>query len=361
MMKTKALIFAGVLLFGGNAFADEAPPGRSIGYAFYSIDYGLYQTADTKEECPNGLAKEGPREQFKALYPEDAKRTVIGTQLAYESDVWFPKAQPDQFAFPEAAGTKAIGLDLDGKAKPGDFTSPDGKSGVDNQLFRVIGCIGHYRTGGSLQHIGLTFLQKNIIDRLLIELTDVDSLVNDDDVTLTTYHGLNALMNDATGENFYPGGTQAIDLRWGKEYIHSAKAKIVNGVLMTEPMDFVYPTELAYEDASLDVVKNARIEMKLTPERAEAVIAGYFDVETFYRNRARQWGTLHHNYGQEALASVYRQLRKHADAYPDAKTGQNTAISGAYIGKLVQVHMLHPEKSVSELAVTHHQSADAAK
>ena len=343
---------AAIAVCGGTpAFADDsAPPGRSIGYAFHAIEWAVYQTKDTKKECPDGLAALGPREQYKMQFPEDGtKRKVVDTQLLRESDVWFPKDAPDQFPYRLAGGKTSLGLNLDGKVKPTDFTSPEGKPGVDNQLFRVIGCVFNYRVGGSVQNFEVIYQQKKEFNRLVIELTDVDSLINDDDVTITTYRGLDPLVADSTGNSMQPGGTERVDMLWGKDFIHSAKGKIVNGVLMTQPMDFNNPHEVAYQDSAYDWMRDARFELKLTPEKAEGIIGGYADIETFHRSRNRTWSTHHLSYGQQSSASVYRQLLKAADGFPDPKTGKNTAISAAYTAKLIQVRILHPGKGVAEI------------
>ena len=50
--------------------------------------------------------------------------------------------------------------------------------------------------------------------------------------------------------------------------------------------------------------------------------------------------------------SLYKALRRLADAYPDAQTGANTAISTALDVKMAQVFVVHPQGAVSE-PVTH--------
>lgn len=353
---SRALFVAGVFaIAGGSAVVkadDTAPPGREIAYVFTEIKWGIYESKDGKEECPNGFAP-GPREQFKMQFPDDGKkRTVLETTLAREEAIWWPTAEPDQFPFPQAGGKTAPGLNLDGNVKPTDFTSPDGTPGVDNQLFRVFGCITNYRTGSSLLNLNITFWRKSEIDRVLIVLTDVDSLVNDDDVTLTTYRGRDRMLNDATGNNYTPGGTERLDLRFGKDFIRTAKGKIMNGVLITEPTDLNIPMEWVYKTANYETVRDARFQLKLTPERADGVIGGYFPVDFNYFSRTRSTSTHHLSYGQQAQASVYKQMRKLADAYPDPKTGENTAISGAYSVQLTQVRILRPPKDVAGLSKT---------
>ena len=349
-------------IFGGAAAAfaagdDTAPAGRTIAYAWTDNRWAVYETKDGKAECPEGVVQLGPREQYKLQFPEDGtKRKIVDTVLVREKDVFFPNAEPDRFPFHEAGGKIAIGIDLDGKTKPTDFTSPDGKPGIDNQMYRVLGCVGNYRSAGSVLNFDRTLFKSRNINRVLIELTDVDSLVNDNDVTVAMYRGRDQLLNDATGNTFTPGGTQRIDVRFGKIFMNHTKGKIVNGVLITQPMDINMPHEAAYEEASYDWIRDSRFEFKLTSERAEGVVGGYADIESMYHSRNRSWGTHHEAYGQQSQPSVYKELLKWADAYPDPKTGRNTAISAAYESKLVQVRVLHPDKEISQL-----RSAPSAK
>lgn len=327
--------------------ADVAPPGRAIAYAVTDLRFGIYETEGAKEECPQGLNDIGPREVFKTLFPDDGtKRTLAETQLAQATETWWPTTEADQFPFKEAGGKTALGVNLDGKVKDTDFTSPDGNTGVDNQLFRTLGCIGTYRTGNAIAKFDDDFFKRNRINRVMIELTDVDSLVNDPDITITTYRGRDPFMTNATGKAFLPGSTQRLDLKWGKDFIHTSKGRIENGVLKTEPMEVDLPHDTIGE-AIVHWVRDARFELKLTPDRAEGVIGGYVDVDHVYRNRNRQWSPHHLSYGFQSPTSWYKSLRRHADAYPDPVTGENTAISAAYAVKLIQVRVLR-EQAVSE-------------
>ena len=354
MITSRLLAGTVALVAFGSAAAwaadDTMPPGRRIGYAFVENSWAVYETKDGKEECPQGAVQLGPREQYKIQFPEDgSKRKLIDTELARESDIFFPTDKADQFPFYEASGKVALGLNLDGKVKPSDFTSPTGTPGIDNQMFRVFGCINNYRSAGSVLNFDHIFFKSRNINRIMIELTDVDSLINDDDVTITMYRGKDQLMNDATGNNYTPGATQRIDTRFGKVFESHGKGKIVNGVLITQPMDINIIHEAAYQEAAYDWLRDARFEMKLTPEKAEGIIGGYADIESMYQSRNRSWSTHHLSYGQQAQASVYRKLKQYADAYPD-KDGHNTAISAAYSTKMVMVRIVHPDTQISEMS-----------
>ncbi|WP_211213579.1 hypothetical protein [Solimonas variicoloris] len=323
---------------------DWAPPGGRIGYVLWDeVSWGLRETPN-KEECPNGF-NIGPREQFAEEFPKDGKkRTLAETQLKREAAIWDPDTTPDEFPFHEATGKYAIGVNLDGKDTPEDFESDDGRKGIDNQLFRVVGCVRNYRKEGELGIITTKWRAQKPFNRVTFELTGVDSLKNDPDVTVSYYRTLDTLLAGPTG-NYLPGGSQRVDTRWGKRFIISAKGRIVDGVLETEPFKEILVPEDGMGDPAINIFRSAQLRLKLTPESAEGVLAGFIDVEQWYYAMNTAWATHHAAYGQASAASIYKALRRLADGYPDPKTGQNTAISGALDMKLTQVYVIHPESA----------------
>ncbi len=321
---------------------------RTIGYVLTHRKWAVYTTPGAKQECPHGV-NDGEREQFKLLYPDDGtQRTVLDTQLKWEGETWHPSRTPEPYPFREVEGKIGTGLNLDGKVGPNDFTSPDGEKGIDNQLYRAIGCLAGYNNSQPY----MTFYEENAMrrfafNRLLIEITDVDDLVNDDDVTVTTYRGLDGLFNDAGGDNYIPGATQHVDARWGKEFIYTFKGRIKDGVLDTQTGDFSVAESIAFDSTGTYVMKDARFHLALMPDTAEGFIGGYSDVWSWYLQLNNGWATHHQNYGQVSSPSLWRSLTKLADGHPDAK-GQNTAISSAMDVKFKQVYIVHPDKPVAD-------------
>src|SRR5690606_23556012 len=135
-----------------------------------------------------------------------------------------PTTAPEpKLKFKEAQGTTAIGLNLDGKVGPNDFNSPEGEPGIDNQMYRVLGCVGNYRgPDGSYRHFIQDYMRKFNYNRFLVELTGVDDLQNDDDITVTIYRGKDALMVDSLG-GYLAGSTQRVDYRWGQSFIYQMR------------------------------------------------------------------------------------------------------------------------------------------
>jgi hypothetical protein len=320
----------------------KALKNRTIGYVLTDLMWANYETPGGKTECPQGLNTLGPREQFEILYPKNKPRKLIDTELKFESGTWYPTTEPDQFPFHEAVGP-AYGLNLDGKVGPKDFTDPDGNPGIDNQLYRAIGCLVGFRKDG-LQYIFLKMaITKERYTRLMIELSDVDDLVNDPHVKVTIYRGIDRLLTDATGEKVVPGGSQRIDIRWGKEFMQQLDGEIVNGVLTTKPVaQMLIPWDSNTATPTEQLIHDMRLRLKISPTGAQGLIGGYADVETFYKANIRSDSTHHLSNGQVSAPSLYRVLRRLADAYPDPATGANTAISSALSAKFTQVYIEHP-------------------
>ena len=339
------------LAIGAGAQNAELPAivkDGKIGYVLTHRYWAVHQTPEGKVECPKGF-NDGPREQFKQLFPDDGvKRTMLDTHLMREARQWFPDMSEEQFAYKEATGKVSYGMDLDGKVGAEDFTGPDGVKGVDNQLFRAIGCTSQYRAPSNLIYFFENkYLGQFNTNRFMIEISDVDNLTNDDDVTVKTYRGRDDLLADATGASYVPGGTQRVDARWGKQFQQTFKGKIVDAVLVTEGQDLTIPWSATFDTNGFHKFKGLRFQLNLTPQRAEGVMAAYVDVAAFYHHLNTSWSTHHQSYGQLSAPSLFRALHRLADGHPDPKTGQMTSISGAINVRFTQVFIEHPPQQTA--------------
>ena len=80
---------------------------------------------------------------------------------------------------------------IDDNGKKGDFTVPDtGEKGVDNQLYRVIGCINELKTHTLTDRPPLQLNYWNVLyeqmPAWLVEISGMDDPQNDADVTVRT-------------------------------------------------------------------------------------------------------------------------------------------------------------------------------
>lgn len=351
MVSAAVSMFAGGAILGAGTAAAGTPakaaPARNLGLALYWAHWSLYQTPGGKDECPTGM-NNGSREELLLQFPEKPGKvyTFEETALNREAAAWNPDLIKYDLPFKEAQGKIALGMNLDGKVGPNDYTTPDGEKGIDNQLFRAIGCVDGWRApNGVLDVLGLTRMFKNNVhNRVLLEITELDSLADDDSVEVATYRGQDPLLTDATGTTIMPGGSQRIDMRYGQKLISRRHGKIVNGVLITDPADFILPE---YQHTT-QLIRDTRFRLKLTENGAEGMIAGYSDIKDWHYVFLKGWSTIRSGQGLGSQPSHARALERLADAYPDPKTGKNTAISSALDARFVQVFIQHPEKAVSE-------------
>ena len=366
-----ALAVAGLSSSSLKADDSAVLKDHRIGYVASSEHWAIYQTDKVNQDCPQGLNTYGPRETFKELYPNGG--AIESTQLTREALRAFPTDHKNFFPYITYKGKIAVGLNLDGKAGPDDYTGPsadslpkgadgkpkdlnlsityqlvDGQKGIDNNLQKVIGCSSHFRAPeGQIQLFGNKFVSSMAFNHMMIELTNVDNLVDADNVDVTIYRGRDHLLLDATGESYAPGGTQRIDVRYAKPLIQHLHGQIKNGVLTTEPVKEAYwGWDIYGGTPGLLDIKDMRLRMKVSPTGANGLMAGYTTVDSWY-HWLTAWSTHHLSYGQLDPHEFYWALRDNADAYPD-KDGRNMAISSALRLDMTQVYIIHPDEKVAD-------------
>ena len=164
---------------------------RTISYVMTDLFWSVYQTEDAQAECPKGF-NDGPREQFEKLFPDHESLSVEDTQLAQEIQTWHPNTEPDGFEFSKWKGI-ILGSEPRWRSERQRLHAPDGTPGIDNEVYRAVGCIIGFRGPDGVEYI---FQNKAILDevynRMMIELTEVDSLENDDSVIINLYRGWTA-------------------------------------------------------------------------------------------------------------------------------------------------------------------------
>ena len=333
--------------------ADESATLRDgrIGFVESAIHWAVYQTPDGKKECPQGLNPMGPREIFKSLWPNGG--TMEATILAREEANAFPADHPAQFPYVEVSGNTALGLNLDGKIGPKDFTSPDGEKGIDNAFYRITGCNTGFRgPEGQVQLFANKFMQRLAYDRMMIELSGVDNLQNDPSVEVAIYRGRDPMVLDASGENIAPGGSQRVDERYGKKLIQHLHGKIENGILITDPIkDGLWAWQIESGHPRSLQIRDMRLQMKLSSTNAKGLLAGYFDVDQLY-NWTVGYSTHHLAYDRLDAPEFYWAMKRVADAYPD-QAGHNTALSSAIDLEMTQVFIEHPEQHLATVEPEH--------
>lgn len=334
------------------AIAAGAAPAGTHSYVLTGLDLEMNDAAKVEQDCPQGL-NVGPLEQFKAQFPTPAARDALLRKYGlYDnrgangaSVTWYPMLGEDPLPFREARSATARGMNLDGKVSEDDFTSPEGERGIDNQMYRALGCIRGFRADGLRPVMDRS--NRMTKHRLLMQIAGVEDLRNDADVTVTFQVGIGPLFLDAVN-NGIPGGTQWLDTRPSvQKFTQRLRGRIVDGVLSTQPQDAVIPRVLysGYEVLVEEQLRAMRLRVKLTPAKAEGSMGGYSDVDAWYFNLQRGLTNTQDNFGYSP-PSLYRALRRLADGAADAE-GNNTAISTSLSVKFVQAFIGRPSEDAS--------------
>lgn len=236
----------------------------------------------------------------------------------------FPTSVPDP-EIETAKGRFAYGFDLDGRVDEDSFVHPEtGAKGVDNQMWRVLGCFGVYNVRRPVIPYNESIAWDTAMDSMPAWLMSIsgEDLSTDGEVTVTFDRSLNIVMRDARGD-VLPGSSYTID---PDPRSHSVfEGRIEDGILTIEPGDFSMQGESQFY--AILRLSNTQLRLKMHPDGSlSGHIGGYQPwLDYFHYLAIRGEGT-----GQVNIAGVYYAMRRLADADPDPQTGQNRAISAAY-------------------------------
>jgi len=233
----------------------------------------------------------------------------------------------------QVTGKIAEGFDLDGKPDTGGFTGTDGARGVDNAFYRAWGCIMSFR--GTPWH---AYLSQRANDKMLdglytmvIRLSGNADPMNDDNVTFEVAYSPDKVVKDPMGNV-----VKDVSFRIAKtEQYTKLKARIHNGVLETEQADIRLP-EFSWGETRRGEALFRKGRMRLVVNKTgglSGLIGGYRDWREVYGRdtfNVPSGGATRETYYHQNQISMYYALKRNADAYPDPKTGRNTAISSAY-------------------------------
>jgi len=233
----------------------------------------------------------------------------------------------------EVSGKYSYGFNLDGKgaASPNSFEEPDThEKGINNQLYRVEGCIRSYR---GLPPPGRPSLPENLWDVLrdvmpawLITVNAPNGFDKDGPVSITWDRALERITRDASGAVAQADMTYQIDSdpRSHNELKGEIKGNIVTGAspdwkMVLDP--YLQPD-----------IHFSKMQMKMTiaaDGTARGFVGGYQPWSTIYYGFADQ-GHIKEYAGSINLPALYYALKRNADFDPDPQTGQNRQISSAY-------------------------------
>ena len=320
-----------------------------------------WDKSDGLPECPEGLAlppetdavlAELPAAERQRLKrPENAQDLMIRIlqRGPHNTDVCrHPESMPDP-GFRIVKGKFAYGLDLDGSdgtttpvynCPHENFVGPNGERGIDNQMYRAVGCIKGRRQGSEMYEYFNTNMRQGDYT-ILIELTGVDDLKNDNEVQVGFYAGQDAMMNSIDGRVALTN--TSLRVHHDRHYHAVTRGKIVAGVLTTEPVDVLFkagPEMAPYR------FRDARFRGEIQPDGSlKGTLGGYEDIATIYSNLSADRELVENDHeGPMTCPGLYYALQRLADAYPDTPGGGRCKwMSSAYEVEAVPAFVIHPK------------------
>ena len=225
----------------------------------------------------------------------------------------------------------AYGFDLDGRgaANPRGFEDPEThEQGVNNELARALGCMQSFR--GSLQgrptYWAWAWGQlKDSEPAWLITITGGD-LSHDGEVTVTLDRALEHLRSNIDGS---PRADASYRIDPDPRSHNVLKGQIKDGVLsLSQPADLhLLQNPLVAPEFHMT---KTHFRIRLQPDGSLAgFIGGYQPWSDLYFGFAAGGPTMEVCITGD-IPGIYYLLKRHADADPDPKTGQNASISAAY-------------------------------
>ncbi len=348
---------------GGPAAAAESPKTRTLGFVVRDWFTSIYNSKFV-DECPEGLALSNDEIYWRSLSPvERAKFTENGTIQTLNRNPRAMRRGPDgenvclnQTIVTDppmriVEGKFAYGVNLDGttdgRATPKTcahekFTHPDGTPGIDNQMYRLVGCVYGWRRGGLPELNAHEGRRTSGLGMTLIEISGVTDPRNSDNVTISFHRSIDQFALDGSGKPL-PFSSYKIDTADGKNrYGDSIKGKIKDGVLTTDRGDVRLPFYGNYGFMH-PAIRDMGLRLEIAPDGATAKgqVTGYYNLDEF----------LHYVGGMVGKAStaddcpaMYVAAHELADGYPDPKTGQCTHISAAFDIGTYAAFIIHPDK-----------------
>lgn len=331
-------------------------------YAVEWMEPALYfgsagtNAADAKgTDCPKGINPENdweallrqggytPAEAHDIMTPDAKmnaqKRTYVKMRGPNKSDIFAnPTAFPDP-GFLEVEGKIGYGFDLDGNAGNG-YTSPDGKTkGIDNNFYKVVGCTMMWR-GQPREGFEEKYSNDNMRDgkhTTMIVISGNGSPMNDPDAKVGIYTSPDHLSKDGNG-NIAHDYTFRLDT--DAKYESVVPVSIKNGVVETKA-----PTDMTMHEyvniATPLVLYKGQLRLEMKPDGTLAgLVGGYEPWKPFHANYN---GFIKEEVGHYQTTALWFSLKRNADAMPDPKTGENTAISAAYRFDAVPAFAVSPK------------------
>lgn len=340
---------ANKITFGPKDLPNVKPavPAKGREVRSYLITWIAPATDTTDEQCPKMNHKPTDADVFRYLSPDEIaklKAKVGDKGLTAGGDTEkrgpgglnvtsFPGVIPDPGNY-EPQITVANGIDLDGDdgtgeppkgiRKHGNFISPDGRKGIDNQLIRITGCVPGLRgkRGYSNQTPNARRADGNVTT--LVEISGIDPTGRDKSVNVALIFSKDKPVRDSAGKTFIPGYSfrPADDPNFAY-YNLRVRGKMENGVVTT---DVIPHFQLNPGQGALMQMFNARMRFEPQPDGSvKGWLGGYIP----WKHAVVSSGYSEGLFGYQTPA-LYYAYKRFADGLQNPVTGEFEGISATY-------------------------------
>ncbi|GAB3275720.1 hypothetical protein [Parahaliea aestuarii] len=365
------LLRAGAMLAGLAAGAVQA---ETLGFVLSS--FTMVTPGAGPEDCPEGFNK-GYSERFLDSLPASERQRYAENQgLLYQAQApWYyenPEEDPcaNPGAFPDPGMYTIDGplslqrMEPDGSlsqrsAPPAqcpatdDFTALAEGRAIDNQYWRVMGCVRGYQPTGQ----AAAFANSFIFDGSTTMLLEVDMPENGADGPVA--------LRIASSDQPVSLGTDGQPLPWrsfntvAQERFHNSATGVREGkVIATGPFDLRLIRAAQRLDSEL-YLRDARLRLEIDPDSGEAsgYLAGYWDLEWLAHASIRIQDRTGRSSGKPAADThgytcpgKYYALQRLADGHPDPASGNCTSISVLHSLRAVPAFVLDRKSTKPEQA-----------
>ncbi|MCB2106071.1 MAG: hypothetical protein KDE14_00165 [Rhodobacteraceae bacterium] len=368
MIRSRSLVTAATgLALGLSAPAMAA--SKTLGFVVPSWETATYETK-YYDECPDGLAIGNDELWWKGLSQRDKDVLTNGGEMEpvdpprrpmavlrgpkKEDVCWNPEIVVDP---PQriVKGKFGYGMNLDGttdgaatpkSCKHEKFVTPDGSTYVDNQMYRLVGCIYGWRKGNYVEAHADRERRDSSVGIILIEVTGVDDEQNDPEVEVSFHATRDVLYKDINGA-ILPYATFRVSET--QHYGATAKGRIVDGKIVTDPADIRLPL-YGHQMTGDMYIKDLRLDLPVQGPADDGphlgMIAGYYDFDSWWDYTRRLESLL--VTGQWSCPAMYVAAKQLADGYPDPETGECTAISTAMNIQVLPAFVVHPDRETAD-------------
>ena len=313
----------------------------------YLVTWFAPATTTTDEECPSLNHKATEADVYRYMTPEEvaALKAKNGTKgLTFGTDTErrgphkisvavFPGVIPDPGLF-EPKTNVANGIDLDGNdgsgspptgiRKHGNYVSPDGRKGIDNQLFRINGCVPGNRgkRGYSNQTPNARRADGNVIN--LIEVTGPGDGKRDGDVNVAFIYARDKPIRDNAGKTFISNYTfRPTDDPNFSLYNFRLHGTMKDGVVTTDRVPL-----LKINPGQGPLIKIHNAVLRLEPQ-ADGTMKGWLGGYLEWKRIAISSGYSEGLFDFQTPA-LYYAFKRFADGLKNPVSGEYEGISTAY-------------------------------